>query len=190
MKKTLIVAALLAAGMGAHAQWFDFSTNKNHLDIGFTLGEVAPFTEYSDFGAGVSLSAYGVYIDFVSAGPEHKYDNHVTNTLYNDSSAFVIDAGYQIPVLPWLRVMPLVGYGQTNYGITDASTVNVETNENTSSVYHDYTVTAGSRKHYFNFGAGLVVQPLRWLNIYGVYTRKAIYGGLSINLGAFANDAE
>ncbi|MBR6305770.1 MAG: hypothetical protein IKR38_03195 [Bacteroidales bacterium] len=40
-------------------------------------------------------------------------------------------------------------------GITDASTINIKTGEESSYVYHTYTVTPGSRAHYFNFGGGI-----------------------------------
>jgi hypothetical protein len=99
--------------------------------------------------------------------------------------AFHINAGYQIPVLKWLRIMPMVGYCQTNAGLTDATTVNVDVNENTTSIFHDYDVTSGTRKHHFNFGAGLFIKPIRWIEIYAIGSRYAIYGGISINLDSF-----
>lgn len=186
MKKLMTIVAFVAIAMTANAQWFDFSNNSRRLGFGVHLGQNAFGTEYADIAGGLSLNAMGVYIDFTRATPEHQYDNHVTNTLYNDSSSFTINVGYQIPVLPWLRVTPIVGYHQTNYGITDATTVNIETNENTSQMYHDYDVTDGSRKHYFNVGLGLCLTPIKWVDIYGMASLHAIYGGISINLAAFA----
>ena len=181
--------AFVAFAMSASAQWFDFSQNNGRLGLGFHIGQVGRGTDYTDIGGGVSLNVFGVYFDVVQAGPEHKYDNHVTNTLYNDSVAFDIKLGYQIPVLPWLRLMPVVGYCQTNAGITDATTVNVQVDgEYDASIYHDYEVTSGTRKHYFNAGLGVSVRPIRWIDIYAVGSLKSIYGGISINLGEFAAD--
>lgn len=187
MKKSILFfAALMAVVMSANAQWFDFSNNKERAGIGVHFGMAGWNSEYQDFGAGVSLNVMGVYLDILQGGPAHKYDNHVTNTIYDDSVAFHINAGYQIPVLPWLRVMPMVGYHQSNAGKTDATTVNIEVDgEYSASMYHDYDVTPGTRKHHFNFGCGLFVQPIRWLDIYAIASRYAIYGGLSFNLGAF-----
>lgn len=187
MKKTLFLSVLMALTMSVNAQWFDLSNNVGRLSLGVNLGEVGLNCPYHAFGFGISLSAYGGYIDFVYSGPEHQFDNHVNAAQYNDSAALAINLGYMIPVLPWLRVMPLVGYCQTNAGITDASTVNVEVNENSASVYHDYTVTPGTRNHRFNFGGGVEIRPIKWINIYGVYTYHAIYGGISLNLDAFSN---
>lgn len=187
MKKGFILVALIAVAMSANAQWFDFSNNNNRYGAGGHLGLAGWNSEYSAFGFGVSLAAWGVYADFLKAGPEHKFDNHVNNTLYNDSVAFHINAGYQIPVLPWLRIMPLVGYLQTNAGITDASTVNIDVDENSAEMYHDYDVTPGTRRHHFNFGVGLFVQPIRWVEIYAIGSRYAIYGGISFNFGSLVD---
>lgn len=190
MNKKLILTALLAVmTVAAQAQWFDFSNNNRRLGIGFQLGPSAVGTQYSDFSLGASMNLLGVHIDFLSIRPEHQYDNHVTDTYYADSASYTINLGYQIPVLPWLRLMPIVGYCQTNHGRTDASTVNIEnTDEYSSQMYHDYNVHPGSRRHYFNYGIGLSVQPIKWVDIYAVASRRAIYGGISLNLGAFADE--
>lgn len=186
MKKTLFLSLLVAFTVSANAQWFNLANNAGRFTLGVNLGEVGLNCPYQAFGVGVSFSAYGGYIDFIYAGPEHQFDNHVTATQYNDSAAFAINLGYMIPVLPWLRVMPMLGYCQTNAGITDASTVNIEVNDDNASMYHDYNVTPGTRNHRFNFGAGIEIRPLKWFNIYGVYTNNAIYGGISLNLDAFS----
>lgn len=192
MKKTLLLVATIAAmSLSANAQWLDFNNNSHRFSIGFQIGQSAVETDYSKLGLGMSIQALGIHVDFIRVVPEHKYDNHVDPSLqYNDSSSYNINLGYQIPVLPWLRVMPLVGYCQTNYGVTDMGTLNAETSENSTTLYHDYTVTPGSRKHYFNFGVGLSIRPVKYIDIYGVYSRRAIYGGISINLDAFVDDED
>ena len=186
MKKTTVIAALLALTMGANAQWFDFSNNNRRFDIGFQIGVAGINTNYNDFSYGLSTCIYGVYLDFLYSGPEHKFDNHVTQDLYNDTAVLSINIGYQIPVLPWLRIMPLIGHTHTSTGITDASTVNIEVNDDIGTMYHDFDVT--SRRHYFNYGCGIIVQPVRWASFYGVYTNHAIYGGISVSLGSLLTE--
>lgn len=191
MKKSmLLLAAIAAFTMSANAQWFDFGNNRHNYSIGFQGGVGAYGTEYAEAGFGFSFQAWGVQVDFIDVVPAHRYDNHVTNTLYRDSASFTINLSYKIPVLPWLRVMPVLGYCQTNYGDTDATTVNVDVDENTASVYHDYNVFPGSRKHHFNYGIGLSVRPVKYVDIYGVYSARAIYGGVSLNLESLAGDEE
>ena len=185
-KKILILATLVALAVSAKAQWFDFSNNDERLTLGFHLGANAVGTEYSNFGFGASLSVMGVYMDFMRVIPAHKYDNHVEYTVYDDSASLTINLGYQIPVLSWLRIMPLVGYCQTNYGKTDASSINFSNSDDYNpTLYHDYDVTPGSRKHYFNYGVGLFVTPVQFMDIYAIVSSKAIYGGISVNLAAF-----
>lgn len=182
MKKTIVIAMLMAAVASASAQWFDFSNNKNRFDLGVNLGMTGLKCNYQAFTWGASLNVYGVYVDFLYGAPAHKYDNHVVPVMYNDTSITSINIGYQIPVLPWLRVMPIVGHCHTNAGLTDATTVNVEvTDDYSAEMYHDFNVT--SRRHYFNYGCGLIIQPIRWFNLYAVYSRQAVYGGLGISLG-------
>ena len=192
MKKTIIIAALMALTMSANAQWLDFSNNKERLDVGVQLGQAGIGTNFSRLGWGVSLDCYGVYIDFLSAGPMYKYDNHVDvgpSAQVADSTVLNINIGYQIPILPWLRIMPIVGHCHTTSGYTDFSTVNIEVdgsdNYTSAQMYHDYVKT-GPTFHFWNYGCGIIVTPCKWINIYGVYTARSIYGGISFNLGAIS----
>lgn len=183
MKRFFLAAIALLAAFSANAQLFDFSSNNNRFEFGFEFGSAATNAENpTRFAAGVSLVAYGVYAGFVEASPQHRYDNHVNDTMWEDNQAFLINLGYQVPILPWLRVMPIVGYAQTNKGITDASTVNISSGEYSSTLYHDYDVTPGSRRHLFNYGGGISVQPLKWFSLNAVYTYHGFYGGISLDL--------
>ena len=198
MKRLFAIIALITLSVGASAQTgsgvslskeiklFDFQLNTKRFEAGLNIGQVASFSEYARFTLGANVLIGGVYVDFMSADPEHKYSFY-SDTKWNDHSAFCINAGYQIPVLKWLRVMPLIGYAQTNDGITDASETYWDYDEDGgSSTYHPYKVTPGSRLHYFNYGAGLSIQPCKWFSINLVGTRHAIYGGFGLNLLAIA----
>ena len=185
MKRLLIIAALVAVAFSANAQVFDFSSNNNRYEIGVSIGQAGSFTQYANFAMGLSATIWGGYIDFIKSDAQHKYDNHLSDTTWNDSEAFSINLGYQIPILKWLRVMPLLGYSQTNEGITDGSTINISSSEGSGTMYHDYDVTPGSRKHYVNYGVGLSVQPLRWFSINAVVSGNAIYGGVWLDIMGF-----
>lgn len=196
MKKTvLLMAAVLAVTMSANAQWFDFKNNVHRYELGLNLGMTGINTGFEQFGWGASLSAWGVYLDFTSAGPMYKYDNRVASMndpanlrFLPDSTTTTINLGYQIPVLPWLRIMPLVGFNITTSGVTDMATHNTEVNNSGDYVnvelYHDYN--REYRWSYLNFGGGIVISPIKWISIYGVYTKRAIYGGLTFNFGALS----
>lgn len=190
MKKTrfVILAVLFAFTCNsANAQFLNLANNNQRVTFGFQLGEAGWHTDYQDFGWGLSASICGVYIDFLLSPPQHKNDHHVNNTLWQDDEAFTINVGYQIPILPWLRIAPIIGYCQTNYGITDMSTVNIHVNEGShrGSIYHDYYPQ--KRFHEFNYGGGLFLQPFKYVEIYGVYTVRSVYGGISLNLTTLAD---
>lgn len=186
MKRILATIILIAFGTGAFAQgMFDFSQNSRRFEIGLNLGQAGSFSPRADFGVGVSLALAGFYLDCLVAEPQHKFDHTVSNRTWNDTEAFCINAGYQIPIFSWLRIMPLVGYAQTNEGVTDGSSLNWSYSDSSTTFYHQYTVTPGSRIHSFNYGGGLSVQPCRWLSINAVATRCALYGGIAINLFGF-----
>ena len=188
MKRQIISLVLLFVTVCAHAQLFDFSGNNNRYEMGLNVGQMAFNTQYARFGMGMNMLAWGVYLDFNMAAAQHKFDRKFSDTQWNDDEFFNINLGYQIPILPWIRIMPLIGYAQTNEGITDASTFNINPGEELSStsIYHTYTVTPGSRVHYFNFGGGVSIQPLKWFSINFAYTRQAVYGGVAIDIDALA----
>lgn len=190
-KKITLVAALVAAvGFTANAQWFDFSNNSKHVTAGITIGEAghgagdSPWGKpYAGVGVGGSLSFLGIYADCLINGPEFQYDNHVRQENVEDQRAFTVNFGYQIPVLPWLRIAPIIGYSQTSYGYTDYSSVNIEVDSETSTgrMYHDYLPS--DENHEFNFGAGIFIHPFKYVELSFIGTKRAIYGGLSFYLG-------
>ena len=198
MKRLFLSVALMVITMGATAQsgggggigkdfdLFDFSLNASRLEMGINLGQAGSFSDYARFAVGANLLYNGFYLDFILADPEHKHYSGITDTKWNDTCAFSLNFGYQIPIVDWLRVMPLIGYAQTNDGVTDGSSLHLSTGDTTTTWYHDYEVTPGSRKHYFNFGGGFSVQPWEWFSINLIVTRHAIYGGIGFNVLEFA----
>lgn len=167
---------------------FDFSVNPSRMEAGITLGQAGSFTPYAHFGAGAYFLYGGVYADFIVAEPQHKFNGELSDTDWNDTMAFCINAGYQIPVVSWLRIMPLLGYCQTNEGITKGGSLHMSTDENGTTWYHDYKVTPGTRIHRFNYGAGLSIQPCKWFSVNLVATRYAIYGGIGLDILTLAHN--
>ena len=189
MKRLIISLVLLSVTVCAHAQLFDISSNNNRYEIGLNLGQMAFNTQYARFGMGVNTLAWGVYLDLNMTAAQHKFDRKFSDTQWDDDEFFSINLGYQIPILSRIRIMPLLGYAQTNEGVTDASSINISGNseDETISIYHTYTVTPGSRVHYFNYGGGVSIQPLKWFSLNFVYTRYAVYGGIAIDIDALTS---
>ena len=185
-KKFFIIAAMLVLTVGsAKAQWFDFTQNRQDVTFGLNAGVVGYHSigqintdPYSDFGCGLSVSILGIYIDFIYQSPEHRWGNKISPDMYYDHTALTINAGYKIPVTRWLFLTPLIGYSNETTGWTDCSTINVD--YESRSIYHDYDVEY--RNNHFNYGIGLSVKPIRWLEIGGVCTAHAVYGNISFNI--------
>ena len=202
MKRIFFVVALMLFAMGAAAQsgggaflekdfkLFDFPLNTKRLEFGFNVGQAGSFTDRHGFAMGGSLLVGGFYADFLHADPKHKYDRRMMDVMWDDTSAYCINFGYQVPVLKWLRIMPLVGYAQTNAGVTDGSTLYTTSNDDGTSWYHKYKVTPGSREHFFNYGGGLSFQPCKWFSVNLIGTRTAIYGGIGFDIITFARDGK
>ena len=115
-----IVLAVIAIGAAAQSgavaevgkeyKLAEFLINPSRMEAGLTIGQVGSFSDYARFGLGANVLYNGFYLDFIEADPQHKYNNEISDTDWNDTCAFAINIGYQIPILSWLRIMPLVGY--------------------------------------------------------------------------------
>ena len=186
MKKVALFVVLFSMmTISAKAQLFDFRNNLNDVTFGFNLGVVGYDFEHgqvvkniANFGGGVSVSLLGVYIDFIYQSPDHRWDRKITEAEYPDQTALTINMGYKIPVTSWLNFTPMIGYSNETFGRTIGNSIGVDTES--SSIYHDYEVD--ERYHHFNYGAGLSVKPISWLEIGGVCTAHAVYGNISFNL--------
>lgn len=185
MKKVALLFMVLFSmtTFSAKAQMFDFTNNLTDFTVGLNVGPVGYHFNgqidktYSGLGVGASISFLGVYIDFIYQSPEHRYGNKITPDMYYDHTALAINLGYKIPVTSWLNITPLIGYSNQTTGWTDCSTINID---ETNSIYHDYD--AEHIYSHFNYGVGLSVKPIRWLEIGGVCTSHAVYGNVSLNI--------
>ena len=186
MKRLSIIILLLFAGIGANAQYFDFSSNSGRFEAGLNIGKAGFTTPYEGLTLGFNAVIWGVSVNVIKEGPQHRYDNSVSNAKWNDTVAFNIDFGYQIPVLKWFRIMPVAGYCQTNQGVTDGTRLYADADDDGTSLYHPYRVSPGTREHYFNYGAGISIQPIKWISLTASYTRYAFYAGVNLNMMAFA----
>lgn len=191
MKRLTLLSALLAFALSANAQMFDFAANTRRLEAGFTAGVTTGDSgsfqaDDARFGFGAYLLASGFYLDFIRSDAQHRYYNTIENVQWEDTRSFSINAGYQIPILPWLRIMPVIGYAQNNHGITDGTRMKADTSDDTTTWYHPYSVDPESRQHHFNYGGGLSIQPCKWFSINAIATRRALYGGIGIDILSIA----
>lgn len=180
-KSFIIVTLLVLMTVSLKAQWFDFSNNYR-ASLGLNLGVVGyDLTSQgidktlAGFGAGANLSICGIYIDFIYQQPEHRYTQtfDLGQPDWDDHTALSINVGYQIPVLPWLYLTPMVGYSNETVGKTSVSILEIEDKE----LVHKYTRTYID--NFFNYGLGLMIRPVEFIEIGAVATSHAIYGTIS-----------
>lgn len=192
MKKSLFFVVLLALIAGtAQAQWLDMRNNQRAA-IGLNIGAVGYGltgnginTQYNGLGIGFNFSIGGVYIDFIRQWPEHQYEHTVydpTNPIngWYDHTALAINVGYQIPVLPFLFVTPLVGYSNETDGFTKMGSVHVD--QESHELVHDYEVL--QRYNHFNYGLGVSTRLFDCIEFGVVATNHALYGTLSYSVMA------
>ena len=185
MKKSIILLALFALTMGtAKAQWFDFAYSRNNASIGLNLGVVGYHLgqgsidkTYAGLGIGANLTLSGVYLDFISQSPEHRWNSKVSPVVYHDHTALTINLGYKVPVTHWLFITPMIGYSNETTGLTDCSTINVDYERR--SIYHDYK--RQTIDNHFNYGVGLSLKLFNYIEIGGVCTSHAVYGSIALS---------
>lgn len=182
MKKVAFFAVLFSMmTISAKAQWFDFSNNQsasiglNLGAVGYKLDQQGLNTDLMNFGIGASVTLGGVYLDFIYQSPEHRFSEQVGVPDWHDHTALTINAGYQVPILSWLYLTPLVGYSNETTGITYANHISAQNN----SIIHKYK--RETIDNHFNYGVGLTIKPIKWVSVGAVATSHAIYGNISIS---------
>lgn len=190
MKKVALFVVLLSMmTISAKAQWFDFSQNMKRGVVGFHTGLVGyrgvnniSDMGLSDLGVGMSLAVCGVYVDFLYVTPDHMYDSHVVQYNWDDHDAFVINAGYQIPIYKnYVFITPLIGWSRVSTGITEGNNIGVDTESR--SIFHKYHSTW--HRNDFNYGGMLTVAPCKYFEINATFTAHAAYAGIAFNLAEF-----
>ncbi len=189
-KKSILLVALLAMmSFSVKAQWFDFSENKERFVVGFNTGIVGyhevndlPEMSLSDLGVGINLAVSGLYFDFLYVAPDHMYDSHIVMTNWDDHDAFVINAGYQVPIYKhYVFVTPMIGWSRVSTGITEGNNIGIDTEAR--SIYHKYHSTW--HRNDFNYGGMLTIAPCKYFEINAAFTSHAAYAGISFNIAQF-----
>ena len=170
MKKFLLVLVLLFGALVSHAQIFPVAdVNNHHYEVGFQGGAIGLGKELTLAGFGFNLTVWGVYFDLLINGAEHAGSTKVGT--WNDNQGVAVHLGYQIPITQWLRVIPLVGYGEINTGITDGRDYTIDKN----GVHNRYRATW--RHGGFDAGGSLCFN-IKYVSIYLTGTMWSVSGGV------------
>jgi hypothetical protein len=179
-KATLLIAMLSLFTLGAKAQWFDFSNNLSRVTggancgyIGYRLTSNGIDKQCAFVGAGASISILGLYVDYNRRWPSHRYQELTEDV--EDHTAWGFNVGYQVPVLSWLYLTPMIGYCNETCGKTLAGSIAAENN----NIVHKYEKE--NIYHHFNYGVGLTLVPCKWFEIGAFATGHSLYGNISFN---------
>lgn len=172
MKKTILLIALLLGTLQAHAQLFPIAdVNNNHYEIGFQGGVIGLGKELTLAGFGINATIWGAYIDFLLNGAQHASSKEVGE--WRDNQGIAIHVGYQIPITRYVRIIPLVGYGEINEGITNGYKYSVDKN----GIHNSYK--ADWRHGGFDAGGSVCVN-IGFVSFYVTGTIWSVSGGVGI----------
>ena len=178
MKKIVLALAILLSGITAKAQIFPFAeVDFGHFGIAFQAGAIGIGKEVTRAAFGANLLAYGVYLDFLYAGPQHKSDPKVD--IWNDSSGYSVHLGYQIPITEYLRIIPFAGYAEVNRGVTDGTDYSYEYSTTNKRWNVNNKYTKDWRAGGFDAGGSLVIN-IGPANIFLTGTMSSAYGGIGV----------
>ena len=170
MKKIILVLALVLGTIAANAQIFPIAkVNNHHYEFGFQGGAIGIGKEFTRAGFGINATAWGVYIDFLLHGAEHSTTTQVGE--WEDTQAVAIHLGYQIPITQHVRIIPLVGYGEINSGITNGYKYSVDKN----GIHNSYK--ANWRHGGFDAGGSLCIN-FGFVSAYLTGTIWSVSGGI------------
>ena len=171
-KFILLIFVLGLSTMSLFAQTF-FERNNNRFSMGVQVGKVYNPEVFKYPTYIINVSYYGVYLDIGGCPRSHRSDVRVDK--WKDSSYFTFHVGYQLPVLNWLRVTPLVGYYCHKSGYTDGYDYTVDK----YGIHNRFDVT--DQKSGFDFGGNLQFDINRF-SIFCTFTKKLWYAGLGFNV--------
>ena len=165
---SLIILNLFCSTLNAK-KWFD--TNKN-LSLGVMYGKIGASEEISQNAWGLNLQIFGLYFDCM--GKPRKHGNDVAIDKWKETEAVSYHFGYQIPIVEYVRIIPIIGYYSVKTGTTDG---------------YNWSVTQNGISNAFNIDkkncgmdcGGVLVLNYSFVCLYGAYTKhNQFYGGVGI----------
>lgn len=171
--KTMLTVGFLCGFVSSTHAESPWSVNKK-WNIGI-LGGCMGYADDLTMGAfGMNTTVKGFYADFLVLPRAHVNDTNVEK--WDDKQCFGFHAGYQIPIVKALRIIPMIGYSHISKGTTDGSSWSVGSN----GIVNSYK--ADTKINEFDYGA-MVVVNIKKVNIDVAVTRHAIFGGVALELG-------
>ena len=170
MKNILSILFLLSLSVGASAQSFaeNFKSENRHWNIGIHFGGIGQTENLGLPTLMMNITVYGFYFDV--GGWPRRHGNDVRVDKWDDDEAFMLHAGYQIPITKWLRFVPMFGYAHDATGTTDGA--NWHTTNN--GINNKFNADDSFSK--FDYGVATIFN-INHINIQATVTRYSWYIG-------------
>lgn len=177
MKKIYLLFATFMVCMSASAQLLQGEgLNENKGGSIGIIGGALGINGLSYAGVGMNGTIYGAYIDFMFL-PRANANSTDVNKHSNEKQSISVHLGYQVPLLKWLNIIPIVGYTQVQKGTTDGSNWTYTYGSGINNSFYVDETNKG-----FEFGGILAVKIGKIVRIYGAGTTRCIYGGIGFKL--------
>jgi len=165
MKRILLLFGLAICVIGkAQVSTFKAVNNKWNVSIG---GGYIP-----DAKTGLvmlSTTLKGIHLTIGGLWAEHVSDVRVGK--WEDKACFIFRAGYQLPIVKSVRLIPVVGVTGAGKALIDGYNYHVSSNGIHNDVDYDLN-------YKFDYGGHLVLNPHKGLIISLAATRYSLYGSI------------
>ena len=170
------IMSIVAFAQSQYYEYNDFFARNNNVSINLQFGAVDNINnKHAGFQTMMfGISAYGVYMDIGGWPASHTSDYFYGDR--DDEKCFAIHGGYQIPVLPFLKITPLLGYYEHQIGWTDGDWYYIDRYGD----IHNHFITEYEYRG-FDYGAQIQFDIYR-LSIVGTVTKNMWYAGLGVNI--------
>lgn len=168
MKKITVFLCMLALVFSASAaDWFPFGEVNHKWNISLN-GGYSPSGRVAMYGLGITVR--GFHITIGGLGSTHEHDVKVDT--WNEDASFVLQAGYQIPIVKAFRIIPVIGMAGVGEACTDGGDWSVDNGQINNKV-------TSSLKYKFDYGAHVVFRHRKLIINLGA-TRYTLLGGLGL----------
>lgn len=165
---TVLALSLLCIGSNSFAQ----ENSQKTIGFGFQMGTIGLGKEFTLFGFGFNFTYKSIYVDFLVNGAEHGSSSQVGT--WNDNQGIAVHLGYKVPINEKLSLIPMIGYGEINEGITNGYKYSADEN----GIHNSYSATW--RHGGLDLGASAVLNMGKY-DIYLTGTLWSVSAGIGVS---------
>lgn len=174
----LSIMVMLVSTIGIEAQEIHLSYKetvefaKKTPNVALLFGGIQDLDHRYNFSVGASVCYRCFYLDASFKSP--KYGSTTNVGVWEDSKGFTFHLGYQIPIVYYFRVTPVIGMVNYSYGKTDGWDWTVDS----GGVHNEYTAEEESRWFDYGISTQYAFNKVSRLTLNASITRRTFNIGL------------